>query len=80
MKTERIIETEIESRMSERERDKTRYIVVIEKESDGGKQIKKIYLYKRKIIMVTGDEKCKVVYKRFYSWIYSLIRIIINTK
>lgn len=25
--------------------------------------------YKRKIMMVTGDEKGKAVYKRVYSWI-----------
>lgn len=31
-------------------------------------------------MMVTGDEKGKAVYKRVYSWILSLIRIIKKNK
>jgi len=35
----------------------------------GAQKGKKRDQYKRKIMMVTGDEKGKAVYKRVYSWI-----------
>jgi len=52
----------------ERERDKVKERVR-EKYRDEGRQKKKRDQYKRKIMMVTGDEKGKAVYKRVYSWI-----------
>jgi len=55
-------------REMERERDEVKERVR-EKYRDGEAQKKKRDQYKRKIMMVTGDEKGKAVYKRVYSWI-----------
>lgn len=55
-------------REMERERDKVKERVRV-KYMDGGVHKKKKRSVQKKIMMVTGDEKGKAVYKRVYSWI-----------